>query len=323
MRRWYWRQAARLASGRSSTAEYRQNRANYAHRVVARLAPGVTRQQAQEEMDAIGAQLRAEFPVANRDHGVAVVPLHGELVQAAVRRFWPDEDPLGERVDIGSLEGESWFPPATVVGVVADVRNADLAEQAQPALYYPLEMGSGWTNMTFAVRTAGEPTGIMRAARDRVRAIAPAAPVFEERTAEEALARQVAPTRAILQLLGAFAGIGLAMAAVGVFGVLSYSVSRRTREIGIRTALGADSLRLISMVVGQAMARVLAGTVLGVTAAMAAGRLLTGLLYEVSPVNPLTIAGVTLILCLTALLAGYLPARRAVRVDPTVALRSD
>jgi putative ABC transport system permease protein len=250
-------------------------------------------------------------------------PIGVVVNEAAVRRFWPDAEPLGDRIGIGSLEGESWYPPATVVGVVGDVRNAGLAEESEPAVYFPIEMGGGWTNMTFALRTVGEPTALLRAARDRIRAVAPSAPVFNELTAEQMLAAQVAPTRAIMQLIGTFAGVGLAMAAIGVFGVLSYSVSRRTREMGIRTALGADARRLTSMVVGQAMARVLAGTALGIVAAIACGRLLSGMLFEVSTVDPITMTGVTLLLCLAALLASYLPARRATRVDPTVALRSD
>jgi putative ABC transport system permease protein len=184
-------------------------------------------------------------------------------------------------------------------------------------------MASGWTNMTFALRTAGEPTAIMRAARERIRDLDPAAPVFSELSAEQMLSRQIAPTRALMQLIGAFAGVGLAMASVGVFGLLSYSVSRRTREIGIRTALGADGRALTSMVVRQAMAKVLAGTAFGILIALAAGRVLAGTLYGVSAADPATIAGVTVALCLVALLASYLPARRAVRVDPTVALRAD
>lgn len=250
-------------------------------------------------------------------------PLGVVINQAAVERFWPDRDPLGDRVGIGPLDGDYWYPPATVVGVVGDVRNEGLAEETEPALYFPIELGGGWTNMTFALRTAGEPTDVLRSARERLRSISPSAPMFNEITAQQMLARQVAPTRAILQLIGAFAGIGLAMAAIGVFGVLSYSVARRTREIGIRSALGADRLQLIAMVVAQAMTRVLAGTALGVGLTLAGGRLIAGLLFGVSPVDPLTIAGVTLVICLAALAASYLPARRATRVDPTLALRSD
>lgn len=248
-------------------------------------------------------------------------PIGVVVNQAAVRRFWPDVDPIGERVSIGSLEGDPWFPPATVVGIAADVRNAGIAAEAQPALYYPLEMGSGWTNMTFAVRTTGEPTDIMPAARERVHAVAPAAPVFDEMSVDQMLARQVAPTRAILQLIGAFAGAGLVMAAIGVFGVLSYSVSRRTREIGIRSALGADALKLTSMVVRQAMTRVIAGTALGVIASLATGRLLAGMLFDVPVTDPVTITGVVVLLIFVALLASYVPARRATRIDPTIALR--
>lgn len=255
--------------------EYRQNQNNYAHEVVARLTPGVSIERAQQEMEAIAAAMRAEFPVANLNHGVRVV------------------------------------------------RNAGLAADARPAVYFPVELASEWTNLTFALRTSGDPGSVMRAARARVRATDPVALILNEITAEQMLARQTAPTRAILQLIGAFAGLGLAMAAIGVFGVLSYSVSRRTREIGIRTALGANSLSLTSMIVGQAMSKVLAGTAIGVIAALGAGRFLAGMLYEVPLADPLTIGGVTLILCVAALLASYLPARRATKIDPTIALRSD
>jgi putative ABC transport system permease protein len=250
-------------------------------------------------------------------------PIAAIVNQAAAAAFWPDGDPLGDRIGMGSLNGEPWYPPATVVGVVGDVRNAGLTESTRPAIYFPVEMASGWTNLTFALRTTGPPEGILRAARDRVRDLDEMAAVFNEITVEQMLARQTAPTRAILQLIGAFAGLGLAMAAVGVFGVLSYSVSRKTREIGIRTALGADTRRVTAMVVGQAMTRVLAGTVIGVLASLAAGRLLGGMLFEVTPVDPATIAGVVVLLAAVALLASYVPARRATRVDPTIALRAD
>ncbi len=250
-------------------------------------------------------------------------PLPVIVNQAAAEYFWPVGDPLGDRIGLGSGDGELWYPPATVVGVVGNVRNDGLAAATRPAVYFPLDVAAGWTNMTFALRTAGEPTSVMRSARERVRGLDPAAPVFSELSAEQALSRQIAPDRALMQLIGAFAGVGLAMASVGVFGLLSYSVSRRTREIGIRTALGADGRALMSMVVGQAMGKVLAGTAIGVLIALATGRFLSGRLYGVSAADPATIAGVTAVLCLVALLASYLPARRATRVNPTVALRAD
>ena len=147
--------------------------------------------------------------------------------------------------------------------------------ETRPAVYFPVQMASGWTNLTFTLRTAGDPGNVMGAGRARVRVIDPLALILNEITAEQMLARQTAPTRAILQLIGAFAGLGLAMAAIGVI------------------------------------------------AALGAGRFLAGVLYGVPLADPLTIGGVTLILCATALLASYLPARRAAKVDPTIALRSD
>jgi len=257
------------------------------------------------------------------DAGDGGEPLRAIVNEAAARRFWPDTDALGDRISLGSREGDPWYPPATVVGVVGDVRNAGLAADTRPAVYFPVEMASGWTNLTFALRTSGDPGSVMPAARARVRAADPVALIANEITAAEMLARQTAPTRAILQLIGAFAGVGLAMATIGVFGVLSYSVSRRTREIGIRTALGANTRSLVAMVIGQAMTKVLAGTVLGVVASLVAGRFLAGMLYGVSVTDPVTITGVTLVLTVAALLASYLPARRAAKVDATVALRAD
>ncbi|MGD8331183.1 MAG: ADOP family duplicated permease, partial [Acidobacteriota bacterium] len=255
--------------------------------------------------------------------GDGTEPLAAIVNEAAVRAFWPDADPLGDRIGVGSLDGEPWYPPATVVGVVGDVHNAGLTEPARPAIYFPFEMAAGWTNMTFALRTRDAPESVLRAARERVRSLDPMAPLFNEATVEQMLARQTAPARAVLQLIGTFAAVGLAMAAIGVFGVLSYTVSRRTREIGIRTALGADRARLVAMVVRQAMTRVVMGTAIGVIAALAAGRVLAGMLFEVTAADPLTIAGVTVLLCLVALLASYLPARRATRIHPTVAFRSE
>ena len=244
---------------------------------------------------------------------------------ARVRHQLDDCARRREKARRAALEAEvrRGAPPATIVGVAGDVRNAGLAADTRPAVYFPVEMASEWTNLTFALRTAGDPASVMGAARARVRATDPVALILNEVTAEQMLARQTAPTRAILQLIGAFAGLGLAMAAIGVFGVLSYSVSRRTREIGIRTALGANSLSLTSMIVRQAMTKVLAGTAIGVIAALGAGRFLAGMLYDVPLADPLTIGSVTLILCMAALLASYLPARRAAKVDPTIALRSD
>jgi len=248
----------------------------------------------------------------------------GAIINEAAREsFWGDTDPIGDRIGIGNSEGELFFPGGTVVGVVSNVKNDGRGAATRPAVYFPVEFASGWGNLTFALRTEGDPTSVLRAARDRVHRLEPGAPVYGEATIEQMLAEQVAPTRSILQLIGAFAGLGLAMAAIGVFGVLSYSVSRRTHEIGIRAALGANAFKLTAMVVGQAMSKVLLGTGLGLVAALFTNRFLATMLFDVSPTDPVTIAGVTIVLCLVALLASYLPARRATRVDPTVALRSE
>lgn len=235
------------------------------------------------------------------------------------RRFWGDASPLGDRIGIGSRT-ELFLPPATVVGVAADVRNAGLSSPTSPAVYFPVKHGRGWSNLAYVVAGAGD-ADLAPAVRARVAGVEPNATVFGITTVREQLASQLSATRSLLGLSMSFALVGLAMAGIGVFGLLSFSVTRRMGELGIRVALGADARRIVSLVVGQALGRVALGAALGVVAALAAGRLLESLLYEVAATDPLTIAGVCAVLVLIALVASWLPARRATRADPTSALR--
>ncbi len=163
----------------------------------------------------------------------------------------------------------------------------------------------------------------MTAAREQVFALDPQQPVFEMRTLTEMRRRNIAPERLNLTLLGIFAAVALALAAIGLYGVLAYSVTQRRREIGVRVALGAQRLNISRLVVGQGMRLAGIGVALGLTASFALTRVLQNFLYEVKPADPLTFAGVTALLCLVVLLACYFPARRAARVDPMEALRCE
>jgi predicted permease len=244
------------------------------------------------------------------------------VINAAARaQFWGDGNPLGETIGIGNREGELFLPAGTVVGVVADVHNDGISAAPMPAVYYPTLFAQGWSNLTFALHVA-DGTDVVAAARARTRTIEPLALVYGEETIEAMLAAQIAPTRALLGLLGSFAVVGLAMAGIGVFGLLSFAVSRRTREIGIRIALGANSRNLIRMVVTQALGKVIVGTAIGLVGAVAAGRWLESLLFGVVPADPLTLAAVVLVLVVIGCVASYLPARRAAHADPTTALRA-
>ncbi len=241
--------------------------------------------------------------------------------EAARRAFWCDDDPLGDAIGIGNREGRLFLPAATVVGVAADVRNDGISSDPRPAVYFSAELAQGWSNLTFAVQTAGD-VDVLSPARARTQAVEPMALLYGERSIEAMLAAQVAPTSALLSLLGTFAIVGLVMAGIGVFGLLSFAVSRRTREIGIRIALGANGRNLTAMVVGQALGKVLAGTVLGLLAAVAVGSYLESLLFGVSTTDGLTLAAVAAMLIVIGAIASYLPARRAAKADPTTALRA-
>jgi ABC-type antimicrobial peptide transport system permease subunit len=177
--------------------------------------------------------------------------------------------------------------------------------------------------MTLVVRTVGPPTRAASAVRAAVRAIDPTQPVFEVKSMDERLSQMVAQRRLSMALLGAFAGLALVLGLVGVYGVTSYLVAQRTREVGLRLALGAQPAHVVRMVVRQGMVVAAAGLGLGLVGALGVTRLMTSLLYGVSPTDLVTLAAVTTLLALATLLANYLPARRAARVDPLVALRAE
>jgi putative ABC transport system permease protein len=239
------------------------------------------------------------------------------------RRAFPDEDPLGKQVRFGvsvdeTDEGAAW----EVVGVVADTAVNRLEDEPQPAFYV-----SAWIQpmdgTSLVVRSASDPASLAEALRREVQALDPELPVHRVRTMAELVSASVAQRRFQALLLAAFAAVGLALAAIGLYGVMAFSVSQRTREIGIRMALGAQGRGVLRLVIGQGLALVLLGVALGTAAALAFSRVLSGLLFRVSATDPATFVVVPALLLVTALVASYLPARRATRVDPLTALRCE
>ena len=228
------------------------------------------------------------------------------------RRFWPNGDAIG-----GGISWSREGPWATIVGICATTQLRDLTEPSQGTFYLPSYM---WGS-TLVVRTAGDPRPLTAAIRDHVLAVDPNQPVYDVKTMEERVAVTLETRRFAVVLLGIFGALGLLLAAIGLYGVLAFTVSQRTREIGIHMALGAPARDVMFMVMKQGLWLVLVGVVLGVAGAYAATRAIRSLLFEVGPTDPLTFVVVLLLLGFVGLIACYVPARRATKVDPLVALR--
>jgi putative ABC transport system permease protein len=239
--------------------------------------------------------------------------------QKFASRFYPGSDVVGRRFTFNNPESPDarWF---TVVGVVGDTRRSGLDQEDRPVIYLPVSQESPG-GMTVVVRAAGEPLLLVPPVRRALAAVDPGLPLSNIRSGSEVLAQAIAPRRFLVLLLGAFAGLAVVVAAVGVYGVMAYVVGRRTREIGVRLALGARPHEVLRQVVRDGLVIVAAGLVVGVAAALALTRLIRGFLFEVSPTDPATYAGVLLALVAVAGAACYVPARRAARIDPMEALR--
>jgi putative ABC transport system permease protein len=245
------------------------------------------------------------------------------LSESAVQRYFPNEDPIGKRIEMGWGKGAGTRRAGgEVVGIVGDVKEVGLDEEFPPQIYLPMRQ---WTvgRMSFVARTTLPPLSLAEQVKQAVHEIDPDLPVANLRTVEDIVAESIAQPRFYMLLLAAFASVALVLAAVGIFGVMSYTVSQRTREIGIRMALGAHGRSVVSMIVRQAMLLAIAGLALGLVAALALSRTMATLLFNLSPTDPLTFSTVGAILAAVAFLASYLPARRAAGVDPIVALRTD
>jgi len=236
--------------------------------------------------------------------------------QATARKFWGDDDPLGR-----TLHRNGDTVGVTVVGVVGDVHTTAL-NQDSPALYYPMARGT-WPLMDIVVRTEGDARSLLPAVRQKIAELDPTLPLANVRTMDEWVTNAAAQPRLNAQLLGAFAGLALAIAAIGIYGVLAYSVTQRTREIGLRMALGAPRAGVLRSIVREGMAVSAAGVAAGLVVAFAFSRALESLVFGVRVHDPLTFAAVAVVLSMVALAACVLPAARASRVDPIVALRQD
>jgi putative ABC transport system permease protein len=232
------------------------------------------------------------------------------------QKYWPSGDPLGQRLKLYDKDWE-------IVGVVGNVKLLDLAAESNPEMYLPYTQSGSPTWMFFAVRSRVELGSLIASVRKAAREVVPDEPLYSVRTMEERVAASTAPRRLHALLLGSFAALALVLSAVGTYGVIAYSVAQRTHEIGIRMALGAQRHDVMRQVVEEGVLLIGAGVVFGIFGTLALTRFLTSLLYGVKPTDPATFAAVSAILTGVALLASYIPARRATKVDPMVALRCE
>jgi putative ABC transport system permease protein len=243
--------------------------------------------------------------------------------ETVARRYWPQSSPLGSHLTIqarvysGQSSGSS--QPLEIIGVVKDVRNDDLW-RPEPALYVPF-LQNPVATVTLAVRTSVRPMSAAPALRDAVLFLDKEQPVNAIRTMSDVVGETYGAIRFPMTLLWIFSLLALVLSAVGIFGVMSYTVSRRAREIAIRMALGANRREVLGMVLREALGVTLYGLILGLAGALVFSRIMSGYVYGITSTDPLTFATASVLLVMVALLASYIPARRAARVDPMVALR--
>ncbi len=236
--------------------------------------------------------------------------------ETMARHLWPGESPLGRRIKVWRDEKF----PREIVGVVGDVKPS-LDADAPTQMYVPYSQDATWGSLTLAVRTAGEPTALAGAVRNEIRSVERGMPLFNVKTMNDVVAASAAPRRTPMLLFTTFAGVALFLAMLGIYGITTYYVTQRTHEIGIRIALGAQLRDVLRQVLGRGMLLAIVGVGLGLVGAFLLTRYLTTMLFGVEPVDPLTFAAVSIVLISVALIACYLPARRATKVDPLVALR--
>jgi putative ABC transport system permease protein len=252
-------------------------------------------------------------------------PIVAVINETMAQRYWPDQDPIGKRFRATNRPPYPWI---MIVGVAGQVRHNAVTEKPRAEMYVPHAQwgaagGSTRRAMTFVLRTAADPLTVLANVRDAVRSVDPNLPVAEVRTLEEVTAGALSPTRFTMLLLGVFATLALILAAIGLYGVISLVVTRRRREIGIRVALGARSSSILGMVMIRGATLVAIGVVAGLAAAAALGRVVAGLLYVVTPLDPPTYVVVVAILSGVAMAACLIPAGRAARLQPTLALRQE
>ncbi len=288
-------------------------------------APGqnaLSRQASPGYMETIGMTLRQGRFIAERDDAQA--PPVAIINETMARQYWPGENALNKRFKIGGVT--SYKPWVTVVGIVADVKEVGVDVPAKATMFFPYQQmaDSFWnTPRELVIRAQGDPANVIAAVRQAIWSVDRDQPISNIRMMNEILAEELTEWRVEMSLLAAFAALGLLMAALGIYGVLSYVVTQRAPELGIRVALGAQPADILRLVLRQGMRLAVAGIGLGALASLLVTRLIKTLLYDVSANDPATFAGVALLLALIALLACWIPARRGTKVDPLTALRSE
>jgi len=242
------------------------------------------------------------------------------ISETTARQFWPGEDALGKQLKIGfpSNSENKWL---TVIGVVKDVRQYELVVEPKPQMYLPFTQANFFEPRALVVKTNLEPLSLAATVRKTVWEIDRDQPVSNIASMENIVSNSVARQRFSMLLLGIFASLALVLAAVGIYGVMSYSVAQRTPEIGIRMALGAQRGDVLKLTIGQGLRLVVTGVIIGLAAAFVLSRVMSSLLFGISPTDPLTFITISLVLVSVAILASYIPALRASRVDPMFALR--
>jgi putative ABC transport system permease protein len=264
----------------------------------------------------MGIQLRRGRVLTESD--VEGRPRIAVIDEAMARRFFPDEDAIGKRIVI------YWRDriPREIVGVVSNVRQTSLAEDAGPHMYIPYYQ-TPLNYATLLVRTPSDPLSLATAVKREVLAVDRDQPVYAVQTMDQIIDNSVADRRFQTMLLGLFAGMALALAAIGVYGVMSYAVTQRTQEIGIRVALGARRRDVLWLIIEEGMKLALGGILIGLLASFALTRFMKTLLYDISAIDPLTFTLIALLLTFIALLACWIPAWRAAKVDPMITLRCE
>lgn len=254
-----------------------------------------------------------DFTGSDTRDSPGVVIINSELA----RRYFGTQNPIGRRLEMGFRDGV----PLEVVGVTADVRQTGLQVDPYPGMFIPYSQYQSSVPLVFVIRSANDPGAVAAAVRQELRYVDSQLPIYDVKTMDHVLYTVTARPRFLTFLLVVFAGVAVLLAAIGIYGIMSYTVAQGTREIGIRAALGAQRRDLLQMVLSKGLKLTLIGIALGVIGAFGLTRLMSNLLFGVSATDPLTFAGVTALLVIVALVASYLPARRATKIDPLVALR--
>src|SRR5215213_5503461 len=279
------------------------------------------RQVSADYLKTMNIPLRAGRYFDNRDNAQSIPVVI--INETMARQYWPGENALGRRLKIGDPDepGKQW---KQIVGIVADIRQMGLDEPVKAEMYLPYQQVTDWPGYIprdLAIRTSGETSNLVGSVRQIIREVDPDQPVSNVATMAELLGEEAAQRRMGMIMLAGFAGLALLLASLGIYGVLAYFVTQHTNEIGVRQALGATPRNILWLVLKKGMGLTLVGVAIGLTASFALTRLMSSLLFGVTAADPLTFATVPLLLVLVALLACYIPARRATKVDPLVALR--